>query len=129
MAGARVFRVEFRIAIARRILNGESASALSKELKIKRSVLYRWRDAYRDQGVVGLSLSKGRPPGATTKAISEPNAGAVAADQKIAELERRLGRMALVWFPDKPDANCQTINLIVDKRCCSPYKFFELLIS
>ena len=47
MAGARVFRVEFRIAVARRILNGESVSALSNELKIKRSVLYRWRDAYR----------------------------------------------------------------------------------
>jgi hypothetical protein len=28
MAGARVFRVEFRIAVARRILNGESVSAL-----------------------------------------------------------------------------------------------------
>jgi len=45
MAGARVFRVEFRIALARRIMNGESVSALSNELKIKRSVLYRWRDA------------------------------------------------------------------------------------
>jgi transposase-like protein len=41
MAGARVFRVEFRIAVARRIRNGESVSALSNELKIKRSVLYR----------------------------------------------------------------------------------------
>ena len=95
MAGARVFRVEYRIAVARRILNGESVSALSNELKIKRSVLYRWRDAYRDQGAAGLSRPKGRPPGATTKAISKSNAGVVAADQKIAELERRLGRMAL----------------------------------
>ena len=59
MAGARVFRVEFRIAVARRILNGESVSALSNELKIKRSVLYRWRDAYRDQGAAGLSRPKG----------------------------------------------------------------------
>ena len=42
--------MEFRIAGARRILNGESVSALSSELKIKRSVLYRRRDAYRDQG-------------------------------------------------------------------------------
>ena len=93
MAGARVFRVEYRIAVARRILNGESVSALSSELKIKRSVLYRWRDAYREHGEAGLNRPKGRPPGATTKAMSK--AGAVAADQKIAELERRLGRMAL----------------------------------
>jgi transposase len=95
MAGARVFRVEYRILVARRILNGESVSALSNELKIKRSVLYRWRDAYRDQGAAGLSRPKGRPPRATTKAISKTSAGLVAADQKIAELERRLGRMAL----------------------------------
>src|SRR6202035_4098880 len=95
MAGARVFRVEYRIAVARRILNGESVSALSNELKIKRSVLYRWRDAYRDEGAAGLSRPKGRPAGAATKAISKSSAGVAAADQKIAELERRLGRMAL----------------------------------
>jgi transposase-like protein len=95
MAGARVFRVEFRIAVARRILNGESVTALSNELKIKRSVLYRWRNAYRDQGAAGLSRPKGRPAGAANHG-SKPGAGAaVAADQKIAELERRLGRMAL----------------------------------
>jgi transposase len=94
MAGARVFRVEYRIAVARRILNGESVSALSNELKIKRSVLYRWRDAYRNQGAAGLSPPKGRPPAATIHAVSKTSAG-VAADQKIAELERRLGRMAL----------------------------------
>jgi hypothetical protein len=46
MAGARVLRVEFRIAVARRIFNGESVSVPSHKLKIKRSVLYRWRDAY-----------------------------------------------------------------------------------
>ena len=95
MAGARVFRMEFRIAVARRILNGESVSALSNELKIKRAVLYRWRDAYRKHGEAGLNRPKGRPPGAATRAFSKANAGAVAADQKIAELERRLGRMAL----------------------------------
>jgi transposase-like protein len=95
MAGARVFRVEYRIAVARRILNGESVTALSNELKIKRSVLYRWRDAYRDQGAAGLSRPNGRPPGATTRAVSKMGDGVVAADQKIAELERRLGRMAL----------------------------------
>ena len=47
MAAARVFSVEFRVAAAERILNGESVSALSNALKIKRSVLYRWRDWYR----------------------------------------------------------------------------------
>jgi transposase len=78
MAGARVFRVEFRIAVARRILNGESVSALSNELKIKRAVLYRWRDAYRKHGEAGLNRPKGRPPGGTTRAISRARAGTVA---------------------------------------------------
>jgi transposase-like protein len=54
MAAVRVFTVEFKVAVAERILNRESVSALSNELKIKRSVLYRWRDWYREQGVAGL---------------------------------------------------------------------------
>ena len=94
MAAARVFRVEFRIAVARRILNGESVSALSNELKIKRSVLYRWRDAYREQGAAGLNRAIGRPPGGT-KATPKAGSGPAAADQRIAELEQRLGKMAL----------------------------------
>ena len=86
MPGARVFRVEFRIAVARRIIKGESVSALSNELKIKRSVLYRWRDAYRDQGAAGLSRPIGRPLGATGRSVSTASAGVVAADRKLAEL-------------------------------------------
>jgi transposase-like protein len=50
MAAARVFKVEFRIAVAQRILNGESVSSLSSQYKIKRSILYRWRDGYREKG-------------------------------------------------------------------------------
>jgi transposase len=95
MAGARVFRVKFRIAVARPILNGESVSALSHELKIKRAVLYRWRDAYREHGEAGLIGQRVVRLGAATKAILPAGAVAVVADQEIAELERRLGRMAL----------------------------------
>jgi hypothetical protein len=36
MAAARVFKVEFRIAVPQRILNGESVSSLSIQYKIKR---------------------------------------------------------------------------------------------
>ena len=94
MAAARVFRVEFRIAVAQRILNGESVSALSREFKIKRSVLYRWRDAYRDKGRAGLSRPEGRPPGSVDGG-TPLRSQSTAADRRIAELERRLGRMAL----------------------------------
>ncbi len=95
MAAARVFRVEFRIAVARRILNGESVSALSNELKIKHSVLYRWRDAYRKEGEAGLNRARGRPSAEAGKAMRKPAAGLAVAEQRIAELEQRLGRMAL----------------------------------
>ena len=92
MAAPRAFKSEFRISIAQRILDGESVSSLSGKHKIKRSILYRWRDLLRDQGAAGFSRPRGRPPGRSSKAVAgvwtDP-------DQRVAELERRLGRLAL----------------------------------
>jgi transposase-like protein len=92
MAAARVFKVEFRTAVAQRILNGESVSSLSRQYKIKRSLLYRWRDAYREMGTAGFGRRRGPRPGAKRNAIAKPS---TTADERIVELERRLGRMAL----------------------------------
>ena len=92
MAAARVFKVEFRIAVAQRILNGESVSSLSSQYKIKRSLLYRWRDAYRDKGKAGFGQPRGARPGAKRNAMANPSR---TADERIVGLERRLGRMAL----------------------------------
>ena len=89
---ARVFKVEFRIAVAQRILNGESVSSLSRQYKIKRSLLYRWRDAYREMGTAGFGRPRGPRSGAKRNAIAKPS---TTADERIVELERRLGRMAL----------------------------------
>jgi transposase-like protein len=90
---ARVFSVEFRSAIAQRILNGESVQALATEFKIKRSILYRWRDAYRLAGKDGFRKTRGRPRGSTTQVKIKP--GMTAADRRIAELERRIGRLSM----------------------------------
>ena len=90
---ARVFSVEYRSTVAQRILNGESVSALSAELKIKRSVLYRWRDAYRTAGKDGFKKTRGRPPGTPLSVKAKP--GVPEAEQRIAELERRLGRLTM----------------------------------
>ena len=95
MAAYRVFKAEFRISIAQRILDGESVSSLSGKYKIKRSILYRWRDLLRDQGAAGLNRARGRPPGETSKPTPKAGSLPAAADQRIAELEQRLGRMAL----------------------------------
>ena len=89
----RVFSVEFRSAIAQRILNGESVLALATEFKIKRSILYRWRDAYRSAGKDGFRKTRGRPRGSTTQVKIKP--GMTAADRRIAELERRIGRLSM----------------------------------
>jgi transposase len=94
MSEQRVFSWEFKESVARRMLNGESVSALHHELQIKRSVLYRWRDAYRKEGVAGLQRVGGRPPGVRnpSRPAGDP-AGAAA--RRIAELERKIGQQAL----------------------------------
>jgi transposase-like protein len=85
----RVFSRDFKQGVAQRILNGESVSALRNELQIKRSVLYRWRDAYRKEGAAGLQRGRGRPSGITAGNPEE------AAARRVAELERKIGQQAL----------------------------------
>jgi transposase len=92
MAEYRVFKAEFRISLAQPILDGESVSSLSGKYKIKRSILYRWRDLLRDQGAAGFHRRRGPKPGTSNQAVVEVSTDP---DKKIAELERRLGRLAL----------------------------------
>ena len=86
----RVFTREFKEGVAQRILDGESVSALHQEVQIKRSVLYRWRDAYRKDGAAGLQ----RPPGVPNppRPVASPEE---AAARRAAELERKIGQQAL----------------------------------
>jgi transposase-like protein len=88
---ARAFTPEFKEAAVRRLLAGESGTALSRELDVRRGVLYRWRDAYRAEGVRGLSRKRGRPaPGhePPPKLPRDPR------DERIAALERLAGQQA-----------------------------------
>ena len=94
----RVFSQEFKQNVARRILNGESVSGLHYELQIKRSVLYRWRDAYRKDGAAGLQRPVGRPPGIPTAPRPTANPEQAAA-QRIAELERS-NRWIWIFFEE-----------------------------
>lgn len=94
MSQRRVFTREFKVKVAQRILGGESVSAIHHQTGIKRSVLYRWRDAYRKNGETGLR-SVGRPagvPGSSRPASSTPEEIAA---KRIAELERKIGQQAL----------------------------------
>ena len=87
----RKFTVEFKEAATRRLLAGESGTELGRELDVRRNVLYRWRDRYRAEGVKGLSRGRGRPaPGHGPP----PKIPRDRRDERIAELERLLGKQA-----------------------------------
>lgn len=92
----RTFAPEFRLQVAQRIQQGESVSKLHRELDIKRSMLYRWRDAYRKEGAAGLERKVGRPPGVPNPATPKPGVSPEEGlRQQIAALERKVGQQAV----------------------------------
>ena len=46
----RSFSREFKLKAIERLEAGESGTALSRELSVKRTILYRWREAFRRGG-------------------------------------------------------------------------------
>jgi transposase-like protein len=100
---SRVFRREFKLAAVHRMLAGENVSALSRELKVRRKDLYKWRDHFRLGGPDALR-APGRPrkgavvaPAAASNAdkTAEPDASLAAAQARIAELERKVGQQQI----------------------------------
>jgi transposase len=91
----REFSPEFRIQVAKRILAGESVSKIHAEVQIKRSVLYRWRDAYGKDGAAGLQRARGRPPGVPNPTLRPRASEEERLRQQVAELERKVGQQAL----------------------------------
>jgi transposase-like protein len=92
---SRRFDAAFRERAVQRIESGENVSALSREIAVRRNVLYRWRDRYRREGVAGLSRGPGRQPGggvARPPAKGQPRRDVAA--ERLAELERLVGRQA-----------------------------------
>lgn len=89
----RNFTTEFKAKVVQRVLAGESVSGLSREVQIKRQILYRWRDAYRERGLEGLARPRGRPGGPSRQ---DRPASPPAGEERIRELERKVGQQALV---------------------------------
>ena len=91
----------FKLEAIGRLEAGESASALAAELRVKRTLLYRWRDAYRAGGELSLREKLGRPLKAEASAMAQARGPAAkandlaAARRQIAELERKVGRQQL----------------------------------
>ena len=84
----RVYSREFRVQVVKRIRDGEKVSALSQELGIHRKVLYEWVRRVNEGGEANLR-ERGRPRKITVVGGSDSTA------QRIAELERMVGRQQL----------------------------------
>ena len=103
MGKSRVFSREFKLSALSRMEAGENVSALSRELGIRRKLLYQWREAFRSGGAEGLrgrgrpgkALAAVGPPGVVGPASSDLAEQLAAARGRIAELERKVGQQAL----------------------------------
>ncbi|MGH8674301.1 MAG: transposase [Burkholderiales bacterium] len=91
----RVFDRAVKIDTVKRMLRGENVSALTRELKISRAVLYRWKDEYRQDGSNAFRRRAGRPPKSSPvvdRARAEAAGELAAARHRVAELERKIGQ-------------------------------------
>ena len=91
----RRYRVEFKVEIAERMLAGENVTSLSQQHSLPRSMMYRWRDAFRERGAVGLQRSAGRPPGSSAGSPRPGGSPEEKLRRRIAKLEQKVGRQAL----------------------------------
>jgi transposase len=100
-AKQREYGTDLKLAAVRRVLAGESVSAVAGELGIRRKRLYVWKDRYAELGEAGLVRRRGgRPRKQSPVAVggSEARAGRgelLAARRRIAELERKVGQQEL----------------------------------
>ena len=97
---ARSFSRAFKLDVVRRMEAGENIAALSREVAVKREVLYRWRDAFRLGGETALRL-KGRPSKADAAVMRLARGVAGKADDlaearwQIDQLQRKVGQQQL----------------------------------
>ena len=92
----RVFNREFKLAAIQRLMSGASATALAQELQIRSSHLSKWLANYRRYGPEGLRPAH-RPPKSEAAKLKRMATAAetAAAQQRISELERKIGQQQL----------------------------------
>src|SRR5580698_8927876 len=91
--GVRVFRRATKVSAVERIGAGENVSALAHELKVSRTILYRWRHEYETKGEAAFRRNPGRPPKHSPAVKrAEETSELAAAKQRIADLERKVGQ-------------------------------------
>lgn len=83
----RVFSPAFKAAAVRRMQAGESPSALARALKVRRKLLYEWREAV----LAGRPLRTGGRPRKQSTEASSPEEVA----DRIKQLEQLVGQLTL----------------------------------
>jgi transposase len=87
----RVFSREFKLSVVERMMAGESAAALSRELGVRGSHFYKWCQHFRHGGVEALRPAR-RPRKGTGVLDLEASKDLVTARKRIGELERKVGQ-------------------------------------
>lgn len=78
----RVFRREFKLEVCRQLASGEKRPAqVCREHQLAQTVLLRWRKEYAERGEAAFSLHEADGP--------------TSPEQRVAELERFCGQLAL----------------------------------
>ena len=90
----RVFTKEFKLSAIERVLAGEMAKTVCKDLQIPQGHLSNWCEQYRRHGPEGIRRA-GRP----MKPLRPPSVGHAhdlpSAQQQISELQRKVGQQQL----------------------------------
>jgi transposase-like protein len=96
----RVFDRKFKVSVVKRVMAGEIAAALSRELHISAGLISKWCAHFRRKGPYGLRLA-GRPRNNFGPAALEAASYAkqvddlAAARARIGELESKVGQQQL----------------------------------
>jgi transposase len=90
---AKKYSAEFKQEAVRRMATATSIVGLAAQLRVRRKLLYQWRDRFTAEGQAGFERRVGRPPGSKSKTPSPSPVSA--AELRVAELERLLGRKQL----------------------------------
>lgn len=91
----RIFLPEVKLSTVKRILAGEDIRKLARELKVRRTFLYRWKDLYRKGGAAAFKAQRGRPAKPVGDRPGQPIEDLSSAKRRIADLERKIGQQEL----------------------------------
>jgi transposase len=94
MKKPRVISREMKLSALARMDAGENVSKLARELRVRRKLLYEWKERFRAGGPEALR-HPGRPPAVEAVAVAAVDDELVQAKRQIAKLERKVGQQQL----------------------------------